>query len=506
MSKDKNINIHVKTPGARQAKEQLDGVGRSAHKTGDSVENATAKSKRGSRGFIGNLAGMAVAFTAVAVAAVGAARKVITAIDEMVKASDAAVKALASQQKAAADYFEAMDAYTPKSRKDALAQARTFQQKTGLGFDESKLLLESYKRTFKYIDKPAAEQLAGYWQLHGGGSTPAVVRWLGASDVTDSSRQGQILRMISQTATQTGLRDEEVIQGLTQYSTEFRQFGWGPEETIENVGKVMSGLSGREARRAVSGLVEGLKTFTEEKAIEAGLPKDKAALPQKRIDWVSEHMQSLPLQDRNKFMQDAFGKTYATYVTKWMTGEVSPEARRAMDYVRTEAAAEEERQRVLGVRSTAESVLAQAEGISGKLGYDVEQRKNYDAAIRQVGQGYLEYLKRKHPARYHWVKIKAVGSEEEKRIAAYQLWVDSLSEEEKQPLRRPGVADYVPFWEEWGSYGGPEKIEQLGRASDRILEGGNSQEPPVINNHYHNDIIYNPRTGDPEAGQRFSQD
>jgi len=43
----KNINIHIKTRGAEQTKQQLQGVGKSAEKVGDSTEKMGEGAKRG---------------------------------------------------------------------------------------------------------------------------------------------------------------------------------------------------------------------------------------------------------------------------------------------------------------------------------------------------------------------------------------------------------------------------------------------------------------------------
>ncbi|MCK4629438.1 MAG: hypothetical protein KAT56_10570, partial [Sedimentisphaerales bacterium] len=248
-----DVNIHLKTQGAEDTRRKLKLVA-------GSTREMETETKKASTGILSNLKsiGGALGFAGLAATAIAAIRKIILALDDMKKAVSETVQELASQQKAAADYFEAMSAYTPAARRKALGQARSFQGKTGLDFDSSKNLLEAYQRTFGQIDTEATEQLAGYQQLHGGTATPDLIRWMGASGVKGKKRQGQIMRMVSATAEQTGLRDDEVIRGVTQYSTEFREFGWTPEQAIENVGRVMSGLTRKEARRAMSGLVEGL--------------------------------------------------------------------------------------------------------------------------------------------------------------------------------------------------------------------------------------------------------
>jgi len=399
-------------------------------------------------------------------------RKIIQAVNDMKKAVAEAVQELAALQKTAADYFEAFDAYTPGQRKGALRLARSVQATTGLDYESSKNLLESYKRTFGEVDMGAVEQLAGYHQLHGGAATTGLVRWLGASGVTDKERQGQILRMISTTATQTGMKDPEIIQALTQYSTEFRQMDWTPEQSILNVGKTISGLTGREARRAISGLVEGMRTFDEEKAREMGAPEDVAKSDQARMDWAAAQLRKAGPQERRKMAQEMFGKTYAAYVTKYMMGEMSPGAQRDLVYAMTPEAAEEERQKVLAYRDTAEGELERAKGGAGKLKLEVTDEEKKETAIREYGKAYLDYLRRTNRLKYEEIKAKYPGDELEYEGAAEALWRTTLTDEDYHPqgmTYRQGYPRPRRLKREWGDVPFDERIDVLEEATDELV-------------------------------------
>jgi len=436
----KDINIHIKTRGGPEAKQQLDKASKSAKGIGTSMEQASNKAETAKTSMLSNLktiAGVA-GFAGLASAATAMARKIINAFDDMKKAANEAVAEMAGLQRQSADYFEAMGAWTPEQRKAELKRISAFQAKAGVSRTAAMSILETQKRQFGAIDEAAAEQFAGYWQLHAQESTTDLMRWLAASGITDTARQGQVMRMISATATQTGLKDPELIQGIVRYSQEYRQLGWTPEQTITNIGKGLSGLSQREARKALSGIVEGIKTFSEEKALEMGAPEVAAASAEQRFEWASAKLKAASPQGRARLATEMFGKTYGAYVTKLVTGEMSPQAQRAIDYAKTGRAAREEREAVLAYRHTPEGILGQAAGIGGQFAAEVSEEQAYEAAARDVGKSYLEFLRRTPTGRIKYEKIKALGlgAEHEKELAAKALY--EQQEGKLHPMMRQG--------------------------------------------------------------------
>jgi len=466
----KDINIHLKTTGTERTKQQLSGVGKSAERVGDSTQQMGTKTSRAAgwmKSALSSLAGP-LGFAGLAASAVMAIRKIIAAIDDMKKAVSEAVGNLAQQQRAAADLFEAFETWSPEQRKEVIALTRRVQTVTGIPFEGAKQILEMYKRAFGQLNEQAIEQLAGYWQLHAQEATPELIRWMGAEGIETPERQGAILRMISTVATESKLRDPELIRGILRYTTEFRQMGWSPEETIANVGKVMAGLSQAEARRAMGGLVEGIKTLTEEKALEMGAPAEVAVSERQRLEWARKRMVEMPLAEQTRFAQEAFGKTYAAYVTKFLVKPYKPEALEAVRYAVTPEAAEEERQRVFAVRKT-------AEGLAGQLDVLVSQQQAQEAAIRRVGEKYLNYLRYTDRVRYEL--IKAFPEEMEKEVAAEELWRTLMPPGKMVPqfLGQYGPTKEVEIKPSWRELPLEQRLIDLRMALQRLLEQAREQ-------------------------------
>jgi len=195
-----------------------------------------------------------------------------TSIDDSKKAADEAIRELVAEQRASMNYFEAMEAYSESQRMAAFAIARDVQAKCGIPFESSKQILEYQKRAFGEILPESTKQFAAFWAMHAGPSTIDLIRWMGTSGIKDPERQGQIMRMIKAATKYTGLTNQEMIEALASYGTHFRYLGWSPEQTIENLSKVM--VPG-EGMKGVESMLIGLENFTEEKAYETGMPRPK---------------------------------------------------------------------------------------------------------------------------------------------------------------------------------------------------------------------------------------
>ncbi|MHC4601945.1 MAG: hypothetical protein ACYS6W_01300 [Planctomycetota bacterium] len=275
--------------------------------------------------------------------------------------------------------------------------------------------------------------------------------------------------MISATATQAKIRDPELIRAITRRSEEFRAMGWTPEQTIMNVGKVVAGTAGRESLQAITGLTEGLKTFTEEKALEAGAPAGIAATQRGRLGWVRQQIAGMSLEQRNRFMQEQFGQTYATWVTKFLAGEMPAKERAALEYARTSAAAAEERERVSGYRETAEGLIERGRGARGVLGLDIETQEKLAAEIREYGADYLNWLKRRDRLKYELITATTFGAEREKEYAAMHLWRAGFTPEEYENFVEGRLAEGMPVFYEGLSQ--QEKLIGLKRGAGRLFGG-----------------------------------
>jgi hypothetical protein len=187
------------------------------------------------------------------------------------KTTDEAVKKLAAEERAAASYFEALKAYSPEQRKEALARIRTVQANFGIPYETSKQILEAQKRAFGEINPQSTEQFAIFWALHEREQIPNLIRWMGASGIKTPEEQGKIMRLISAISSQPNKpTNKEIIMILAAYGSRFRNLGWSPEETIINLSKIL--IPGEDMKKTTEMVLEGLEGFTNEKAHELGMP------------------------------------------------------------------------------------------------------------------------------------------------------------------------------------------------------------------------------------------
>jgi hypothetical protein len=475
----KEVNIHVKTTGAGEAKQQVDSLGQSVEEMGAKTSRAGGWMKEAFTALVGPL-GIA-ALVSFAVAGI---RKLIAAFDDMKKAASEAVHEMANQQRAAASFFEAMDAYSGPQRKAALTQARGVQARTGLPFEESKQLLEAQKRTFGEINPQATDQFAAYSRLHAGTTaTTDLIRWMGESGVKTPERQGQIMRMISAVSSSAKLKDEDLIQALASRGERLRSLGWSPEQAITNVGKAIGGLSSSEANRALRGLFESL-TVSEETAKKLGVPKNIRDSEQATLEWIKNKAEALPPDKRAPFMREAFGAS-SPYVSKMFFGQTPPA---------TPVSAEEEAKRIAESLKTEEALLEMGKG--KEVQPPVTPEKTTQALIREQGKAYLEnYLRTEDRLKYEQIKALPYGEEYQYERAAELLWGTG------QPKRRAPIPPvFIP------GGGLPAEVGEVPTTWEGVLPeerlAGAEKAAQTINIHYHNETIYTPRVGSDERGPR----
>jgi hypothetical protein len=490
----KDINIHVKTTGVEQAKQDFTGLAEEYNSqltslrllqyqaTGSTKQHTDELKNQGT--VLGGLSESVknyvlnwLSFTAICALVVSGFRRIIAAADDMRKAVGEAVNVLANQERAAGSFFEAMDAYSGPQRKAALAQARGVQARTGLPFEESKQLLEAQKRTFGEINPEATDQFAAYWKLHAGAQTTDLIRWMGESEITDPQRQGQIMRMIGVVAKQSQLKDEDIITAIAARGERFRYMGWTPEQTITNVGKALSGLSPTEAGKAMRGMFESLEGFTEEKALELKAPLKIAASEQARLEWLQTKAAAMPPEQRRGFLHKIFGPS-APYITKMLFEPTPPEMQKELAFAATPEAAAQARKEATAYRETTEGIEERTAGLAkGFVETKVSREEEIQTALRKYGKEYLEYLKRTNWLEYHIVKLGGIGEEQEYEMAALALYRELYPEP-------------YPY------------LKQQKLTSKQLLANIEKGEEQQINIHYHNETIYTPRVGSDERGPR----
>ena len=489
----KDVNIHIKSEGAEQTKQQLNSVAQATEEMGAKSSRSAGWIKEAFTALVGPLG-----IAAVVGLVVGAVRKIIAAFDDMKRASAEAVQELANQQRAAASFFESVNAYSGPQRKAAMAQAREVQAKTGLPFESSMQLLEAQKRTFGEVNPQSTEQFAAYWQLHAGAQTGDMIRWMGESGIKTPDQQGQIMRMISAVAEQNRLKPEDIIQSLSTQGERFRYLGWSPEETITNIGKVLTPGGGQ---MGITRLFGALENFTPEKAKEMKAPAKIAKSEQARMEWIKTKAATMSTDRRDDFMHKAFGPQ-APYVNKLLFEPTSPELQQAIDYAKTPQASTEAKQQFEEFKKTPEGIMGKAKASEG-LKTEVSPQEALKAAIRTYGQNYIEFLRTHDRLKYE--EYSAFPLETAYNKAALDLWqttqplITETTNSEPPPggsplMTMPIKRQVKPGWE------GVSEEEKI-----KGLEAGRQE----VGIHYHNETVYNPVAGtaaDRDQGPRVSRD
>jgi hypothetical protein len=463
----KDVNIHVKTTGTPQARQDIDSFARSVEEMGAKTSRAGGWIKEAFTALVGPLG-----IGALVTLGVAAVRKFILALDDMKRAASEAVLNMATLQRQAGNFFEAMDAYSGPQRKAALAQVRGVQAATGLPDESAMQILEAQKRTFGIISPESTQQFAAYYAMHAGPATTDLIRWMGESGIKTPQQQSQIMRMISAVSQQKGLTDEELITALITQGEKFRYLGWSPEQTIENLGKA---LVPGEGPRGVQRLFAAIEGFTEDKARRLGAGPSIAIDEAKRLQWI---------QQRPELFQKAFGPA-APYI-KRLFGPAGP-----LEI----PTAEEETAKFRQWQQTEEARVEMTKGAAVQQA--VSPQKITEALIREHGRAYLEYLRVNNPRRYNEITNFGFTQTAEEEMAAKELFRTLAPPEPPGfitnlfptgPLQR--LLFNPPGWNE---------LTPKGRLAGLEVAAG------TINNiHYHRETIFNPVISNPVTGPRVT--
>jgi hypothetical protein len=433
----KDVNIHIKTQGAEQTKQDLNQVAQATEEMGAKSSRAAGWIKEVFTALVGPLG-----VSAVVGLAVSGFRYYIAALEDMKNASANAVRDLADKQRAAKDFFEVMDAYSSKDRKAALNQVFDVQTKYGLSYEASKQLLTTQQRTFGEINPQSTEQFAPYWQFHGQ-ATGDLIRWMGESGIKTPEYQGQIMRMISAVSKQKHLSDEELIGALTSQGEKFRYLGWSPEQTIENLGKI---LVPNEGTRGIMRLFTAMESFTPDKALEMHASPAVANDERARWEFLQNKAAAMSPEKRNELLAKQFGMS-SPAIRKLLFEPTSPELQKAIDYAVSPEAAAEARRHLAEYQKTTEGEQEIGTGISGKIKAKLPPVETLKTTLRDIGKAYLADLQYKDRFQYEKITWMNMGENREVEAAAVHLWFQTLSEAEKK--------SYIQMTEKdigWGHY------------------------------------------------------
>jgi len=490
----KNINIHIKSTGAQQTKQDIDGVAHSTEKMGE-------KTQKASKGAMESLKSWFGAFGVAAVAAIiaGAATKVAKFFDDIKTRSDEAVRAVQDVRKEFSDLFEALDAFDEKTREAVTKSTNALLQKTGASSAVGLPVVNAYTRQFRELVKTGQltqgqynqglEGMLGYAERHGGAATPDLIALMAGWGMTTPQQQGEFRRQIAAGAAASGLTDAELIAALGRGMPTIKAMEWSPTQAVGIIATIASGETGRQKAGLPATTLQGLLAPQDSNLAKYGISEKLAQDPQQLLMLLQQKRGQMSQQAFISMLTDIYGTTAAAGVSKLLTasrGDIGGILMRAAgpEGIAAEQAEEEAR------KTTLETLAAKTEARKKQLLLDLTSDQKYMEKVREIGAEKRAQLRRDEPY-FQWFRERFTPEEIEKEEAAFREWLDTLSLEEKARIREEHGGQFGPIW--W-RMSPQEKFEALTR--QRAEKG-----PVSMNNnynydiHYHHEMIFNPIGG-----------
>ena len=492
----KNINIHIKTRGAGQTKEQLDGVGRSARRVGDKVESMGQKSSRAGgriRNALGSLAGH-FGFAAIAAAIAAAAVKVAKFFDELKKRSDEAARDVQNIRKEFESLFEARGAYTETGRQAITLETAHLLKETAVPKELGLQIIDAYTRQFKsLVDKGELNEksyqkglkaMLGYAARHGGPEIADLIAMMRGWGMVTPEQQGVFRRQIAAAAEKSGLYDADIIRALGRGQSTIKAMGWSSEQAVETIAVLAAGESGREKLSLPATTLQALMAPQVSNLPEYGISEELGQDPRQLLLQLQQKQKQMDELAFTKMLRDIYGVEGAAGVHKLLTAP-----RRGIQETLTEAAGkqavqiESEEERLSKLTQQRRDARAKAAAMEDEL--DVTLSEQYEEDIREIGAARQKRLRRREPKR-QWFRELILFEEEEKEYAAYRKWAESLSEKQRAAIKERFEKEIFPKDFVWKKMTPKEQFEALTggeRVPQRILTRPQPQEnlsgPPV---------------------------
>jgi hypothetical protein len=467
----KDINIHLKTKGGPQAKQQINEVGQSAKKLGTSTEEMGEGAKRGGSKVLGALKKLVgpIGFLAIATAVAAASAKIIKFFDNIKTRTDEAVREVQELRAAYTDLFEALDAFDEKSRKAVTKATNVLLQQTGVTKEIGLPVIDAYTRQFKALvdtgqitqeqyNRGLKETLE-YSERHGGAATKDMVAIMSGWGMVTPEKQGEFRRMISAGAQESGLTDEDVIDALGRGMPTIKAMDWTPQQAIESIVTLAAGEVGRKKKSLPATTLQALMQPQLTKVEDYGISEETAQDPRLLIEQLKKKRAEMDQKAFTRMLVDIYGGEAAAGVSKLLTTPkrgISETLRRAAGPAGIEAEKKEEEDR----KGTLEARDATTKASIRGTKHDRTEEQKYMEDVREIGEEYQEdVLQIDEPVR-QWFREFVSTKVREKEWAAYRKWLDSLSKEER---RRIAEEQNGQLWIYWQRMSAKEKWESLVR-------------------------------------------
>jgi hypothetical protein len=497
----KDINIHIKTTGGAESKQQLEGVAQGAQKVGSGVQDMGSKALIGSgwvQKALSFLAGP-LAFAGITGAIAGATLKIARFFDQVKTRSDEAVRKVQEIRSAFADLFEVMDAYSEKSRQALTLETTALLQRTAVSEQIGLPVVTAYARRFqpflnrgeitKQQYEQGREQMLRYAGRQGAGAVPDMLDimagWQPA--MLTPEKQGAFSRMVTEVAHISGLKETDIVDAMRMSMPTIKAMGWTPEETLIAVATLAQSKKPRHIPTTLQALMGG----EIPKELKKQIPKKLGGKPWELFAYVKGLQGKMPRQGYLDLLTKLYGAEAATGALELAVGPP-----RGLRGAVTEAAgftgaareAEQERQR----QETMEAYHAKGQAIGKSTLLRLTPDEILMESVRTAGVDIREKLRTKEGITQEireFFQLPALELE----AATYKAWVSTLTPEQKASIRKrrglfpqirwkEDVIAWSPYSKEWLSKTPAEKF----KAAEEI--GLNL--PPEV--HYHHDTIFNP--------------
>jgi len=442
----KDINIHIKTQGAEQAKQQLNSVGHGAEKVGGSVEQMGAGAKRGSNTAIDALKKLAgpIGFLALGTAIVSAAGKMVRFFDDLKKKTDEASEDVLKLRTSFDSLFEAMGAFDEKSRQAVTSGALKMLEETGVSEGVGLPIIDAYTRQFKSLvdsGQLTGEQyqtglkgMLGYGARHGGAATGDLISMMKGWGMITPEQQGAFRRQIASGAAGSGLTDEELINALSRGIPTIKAMGWTPEQAVETIATLAMGETGRKKASLPATTIQALGAPQIGDAAQYGISEDVANDPQRLFGQVQRMGRVMDQKSFYSMLNKLYGTEGAAGVYKLATADRSG-IRRDISQAAGPAGIGAEIEEEMARRGTREAVSSSTEAWQKRMLLEsVTSPEFYEGVIRDIGGTQQEIWERKRPVQEYLRQLFILGNEAEKEDAAFTAWFEGLSDEEKMDL------------------------------------------------------------------------
>ncbi|MFA5554908.1 MAG: hypothetical protein WCZ89_02300 [Phycisphaerae bacterium] len=429
----KDINIHIKTPGAEQAKRSIGEVSQETKKVGSAAEEMGSRGQRGSKWFSDGIKGLVggLGLAALAYKLADVSLRVAKFFDTIKTRSDEAVRNIQAVRGAFEELFEALGAYDEQSRERITKSTYQLLQKTAVPEQLGIPIVNAYTRQFKSVMPPDAftaglEGMLGYGARHGGEATSELIQIMAGWGMSGGREQGEFRRMVSEGAAASGSSDADMIAALSRGMPTIRAMGWSPQKAVSTVAALAAGEAGRRKTTLPAMTIESLGAPQAEAVKKHGLDEQLAEQPQQLLEALAVKAAGMDKEQSYRMLRDIYGASAAAGVAKLLApGPAGLEGTIAR--AAGPSGAQAERAEEAARRGTLEARSAVAQARIRQIELDLTEEQKYAMEVRRIGEAEKQRFERSEPLlsarRFdNWFLSKLRQTERVKEREAFMLW------------------------------------------------------------------------------------